>query len=171
VDDLREGEGTRRDDVRPGDGTDAVTLPDLRAPALEVRARIRPDGGPCGLRLRRPGDGEVVVALRLLPDSGTLEVTGRSHPVDLRPGEPPVPARSEVREETTRVPLPGERDRAIEIRLFWDRSLLELFVDGGREVCTRVMATRGEPVEVEAFSEKDPARFDRLEGWPLEEIW
>ena len=100
-----------------------------------------------------------------------MEVEGRSWRLGLEPEGPPGAGAGAPRRRVTSFPAklpPGGR---LELRLFWDRSLLELFARDGRDVCTRVMATRGEPVAVEAFAEGGGARVRRLRAWRLQDIW
>lgn len=170
---LRKGEG---DEARDRALAETMRVGGVDGPCLEVRATLAPrDSVACGLRLVRAGDGAPVATIRWRPGGedgdGRLEVEGRSWPLDLAPDRPPEPGVGEARPEVTRFPAPLPADGVLELRLFWDRSLLELFARDGRDVCTRVLAAEGEPVAVEAFAEGGTARLVRLRAWELEEIW
>lgn len=152
------------------DGTAAA----VEGPCLEARATLRPTaGGAVGLRVVRAGGRPLAtVRYRAAADGrGRLEVEGESWPLDLDPHAAPEAGRGEARPETTTFPLAVGPDDPLELRLFWDRSLLELFLQGGREVCTRVIAGGGEPVSVEPFAEGATARVETLRVWVLGEVW
>lgn len=170
---LREGTGAELRD-RPLDATTRVD--GVEGPCLEVRASLVPgDASACGLRLVRCSDGEPVATVRWRAGrdagEGRLEVEGRSWGLELAPDRPPRGGIGDARPCVTRFPAPLPDDGRLELRLFWDRSLLELFARDGRDVCTRVLATAGEPVAVEAFAGGGVARLARLRAWELEEIW
>lgn len=161
------------------DGSLAVGPP---AASLEVRAVVAlREARAWGLRLRRAADGETVATVRLEAGREAGDATGRplrariegrTLRFRLRAGEPPAAGAGAGRPAVTEIPLPATRpDDAVEVRAFWDRSLLEVFLDGGREACTLVLDARGEPVRAEAFAEGGAARARALEAWPLEAIW
>lgn len=58
------------------------------------------------------------------------------------------------------------------LRLIWDRSMAELFLDDGRTVCTRTLVgATGGPVLVEWFARRGGIHVDRCSLWPLDGIW
>lgn len=68
--------------------------------------------------------------------------------------------------------LPATTDGRHRLRLFWDRSVAELFVDDGRRVCTRVIdAASGAPVRVEWFCREGSLEVGHCTVWPLAGIW
>jgi beta-fructofuranosidase len=68
--------------------------------------------------------------------------------------------------------LPDMADGRHRFRLFWDRSIAELFVDDGRRVCTRVVDTAsGAPVCVEWFCGEGRLEVESSTSWPLAGIW
>lgn len=121
------------------------------ARSFDLEAAVRQSGGRGGLRLVDAASDEPVLEL-------SLDVTeapgGRA---DLGGGG---------------FGLPDSVDGTHHLRLVWDRSVAELFVDDGRRVCTRVVdSATGEPVRVEWFAAD--GRFEVLRStiWPLEPIW
>lgn len=86
------------------------------------------------------------VALRRVPGGHVLEVGGLRAPLPSTPG-------------------------GVELTIFWDRSVLEVFASGGRLVCTRVFESAGEPRVPELFAEEGSARFESVRAWPLRGIW
>ena len=112
----------------------------------EIKVAVRPDGcGNCGLRLARGVDRAADVVIDL--DGDTLNVAG------------------------TEVPDVLGEDHAVDLHLFLDRSVLEVFVNGGRQTVTKVV--QAEPVEVQpqVFAEGGPAEFGGLDAWQVDSIW
>ncbi|MFW6089915.1 MAG: GH32 C-terminal domain-containing protein, partial [Gemmatimonadota bacterium] len=69
-------------------------------------------------------------------------------------------------------PLHAASSGGRQLRLIWDRSMAELFVDDGRQVCTRVIeGATGGPVIVEWFARHGRVHVDRCSTWPLDGIW
>lgn len=158
---------------RGAPGSDPESVPGLRSSTLEARAQLAggeddPLDGVSGLRL--VDGGRRVASVRWLPSEGVVEVAGLRFPEPGREPGPPAPAGAPARWESTLVPVDESARGAVEVHLFWDRSVLEVFIGGGREVCTLVLDTRGQPVELEAFAEGG-ARRPSVRAWPLEEIW
>lgn len=150
-----------------------MALEGLTAPCLEVRASLRPGSAPtCGLRLLRADDREPLVTVRWRDGSGggRIEVEGNSWELPLHLGEA---SRREVGSSQPRVTAfpAAPVDGRLELRLVWDRSLLELFAREGRDACTRVIDGRGDPVMVDAFAAGGDARLERLHAWRLREVW
>lgn len=59
----------------------------------------------------------------------------------------------------------------LDLRIFLDKSLLEVFAAGGREAVTRVVDYLGSEVRAELFSEGGPARLVSAEVWNLKPAW
>jgi hypothetical protein len=127
----------------------AVSIEGVRAPAVEVDVVLRPPSdGSCGVRLRGVSTGRIHVEARVGRPRGWVELGGIAF--EHRPG------------------CSAERG----LHLFWDRTVAELFLDGGRDVCTWVDgAATGEPVTVELFSDGGAGRIERAEAWELDAIW
>lgn len=143
-----------------GAGAESGPL-DLRASAdaafgpgacsFDLEASVRHATGRGGLRLVDAASGEHVLEL-------SLEFTG--------------PNEGWAELGNCGFQLPDPIDGTHHLRLVWDRSMAELFVDDGRRACTRVVDTaKGDPVRVEWFAAH--ARFDVLRAtiWPLAPIW
>lgn len=143
-------------------GTAAERGPlDLHAPAgarfgsevrsFDLEASVRHTVGRGGLRLVDAASGEHVLELSLefaAPDEGRVELGGCGFE------------------------LPDAVDGMHHLRLVWDRSMAELFVDDGRRACTRVVDTaKGESVRVEWFAAAGCFEVLRATIWPLAPIW
>lgn len=148
----------RREGVETA-GPDWSVRPELTGAQLEMRVRIIPRlGQSVGLRLRRSPDGqeETVVSydrwLGLLTidrhrsslDPTTLRVP-RVLPLKLAPGEP------------------------LDLHLFLDRSVLEVFANGGLSLTARLYPTRPDATGLELFS-NGPARVEELDVWEMKGI-
>jgi beta-fructofuranosidase len=117
-----------------------------RGSRLELRARIRWQGARRG-GLRLTFRGEFETAIEFCNDGHRARVTGQ---------------------EFDAVPSADGLTRLV---AFFDCSLLEVFVDDGRRVCTRVLATGGVGPSIVAYAEGGVARFEALDVWRLESIW
>lgn len=98
-----------------------------------------------GVKLRRSPDGSRAVLVQ--HDGTTLEVAGVKLPLSLQ-----APARR------------------FQLRLFLDKSVLEVYVNDGQECVTRVMEAREEDTAVEWFARGGSAVVS-IEAWPLRPIW
>lgn len=184
--------GPCREVGRAGDGDvlslhrESRRIEDVSGRQLEVRARLRGEvGARLGLRLLREADGRPAAELAWRPAEGELDVTGRVYPLDPARGGIPEASGEAPREETVRVPAsaraPAGREEPagtrpdaapqLDLHLFLDRSVLELFADDGRACCTRILATGGEPMALEAFAEGGAGHLPELRAWALEGIW
>ncbi|MCK5448957.1 MAG: glycoside hydrolase family 32 protein [Gemmatimonadetes bacterium] len=146
---LRGHEWSRADEWRLENRSELVGL--VGVPSLEVDVWLTPvDCARCGLRLRGVRTGRTLVEATISGNGRSVELGG-------------------VAFETAWAAGVGGTRR---LHLFWDRTVAELFVDGGRDVCTRVMeAAGGEAAEVEVFAEGGVATVQRLDAWELKAIW
>ncbi len=121
----------------------------MKAPsdAIEMRIRLSPGNAKlCGLRLRRSDDGSRSVPITYSGD--TLDVAGTK--LTIKP--PPM-------------------DDALTLRIFLDRSLLEVYTHDGR-VVTRVLADyRAEDRGIEFFASGGWATFWTCDLWPMTSAW
>ncbi len=122
-------------------------LPGVSGDMLEVQARFRPGSArTVGLKLRPEGREDGAIALRLT--GAELDVAG------------------------TRVPDALSADGTLKLHLFFDRSVLEVFIDGGRKSVTKVAyPLEGEDLVVEAFAEDGAAEVVSLAAWTMKSIW
>lgn len=187
---LPELEGLRREhaEVEPGTevGSRALVVPGPGWPQAEVRTVLEPgEAAACGLRLRAPGAERAAAVLRWRPAAGRVELEAEVHALRLQVDGPPasgvgtervrrvleLPAGSSTRTVGGANDPAGDAERALELRLFRDRSILEVFVGGGAAVCTEVLADGGGPLRVEAFAEGGTARARELTVWEMSSIW
>ena len=114
---------------------------------LEVLARFAVgDAKRFGLRLRPGGGQEGVVELAC--DGKTLDAAGTQVPDVVDP----------------------ER-KTVTLHLFFDKSVMELFVNGGRKAVSRVVYPGSRDLRVELFSENGSVTVTSAEAWELGSIW
>lgn len=118
-----------------------------RGDTLEILARFAPgDAKAFGLKVRRSDDGNSAVTFRY--DGKVLDVAG------------------------TKVPLKLDKDQGIlTLHVFLDKSLMEVFVNGGREAVTRVIHPGQKDLGIEVFAEGGTARLKSMDVWKMKSIW
>jgi hypothetical protein len=122
-------------------------LPAPVAPALELRLRVAASDARVELRLVDDATDRPLLLVALGPGE-RAEVGGIGFDVSRLAG--------------------GTR----ELRLFWDRSLAEAFLDGGLRACTRVVDDApGGAVRAELRAVGEGARLLSAEAWELAPIW
>jgi beta-fructofuranosidase len=65
----------------------------------------------------------------------------------------------------------GSGHKSLKLRIFFDRSVLEVFVNDGEQVVTRVVYPGDKPLVVSVFSEGGATRVKSLEAWPMKSAW
>ena len=134
----------------------SMVVPGVSGDALEIQATLRLEppeesglrmkkAAAAGLRVRSSGDGHRGVEIRW--DGARLSVAGCS------------------------VDLPAEVGSELTLDIFLDKSLLEVFANGGRVAMTRVVHAPAEDLAVEVFSEQGTTYVDRIDVWKMKGIW
>lgn len=112
--------------------------------ALEALAALEVgSGGEAGIRLRGCSDGREIALIRCA--GGLVEVAGAS------------------------APLPPDCPSTVTLRIFMDRSVVEVFVQGG-PCLTRVIDSSGAAIALERFA-RGNASVTSLQTWELKRIW
>jgi beta-fructofuranosidase len=110
---------------------------------LEILAVFDPgDAKAVGLNVRRSEDGSRAVTIRC--DGRTLDVAGTMAPLQL-----------------------GSDERTLTLHIFLDRSLMEIFANGGRECVTKVIHTEEHDLGLEVFTIGGGATVRALDVWRL----
>jgi len=118
---------------------------DIKGDALEIKAVFENvDKGSSGLRIRRSDDGARALDIRCRRDG--VDVFG------------------------TRVPiaLEGEK-KVVSVHVFLDKSIVEVFVNGGRKTAARVVYPPAGDLGVEAFA--DGKASASVDVWKMKSIW
>ncbi|MFV1967271.1 MAG: glycoside hydrolase family 32 protein [Pirellulaceae bacterium] len=150
-----------RSDIRlPKD--EPISLEDIRGDRLEIAATF--EGGDAksyGLNVRCSADGKQQTRIIYDPQSASLSIdisqssdspavvdrSGQVLPLELRPGEP------------------------LKLRVFIDRSVLEVFANGRQCVTKRIYPDRPDSLGVEAFAIGADATLQSLDGWDMAPVW
>jgi beta-fructofuranosidase len=140
--------------------------PGVRGNTLEIIATFPPPTGPLALRLCRSAQGESTrlvqgeeeTLLRYDPQTQALSVD-RTHASN----DPAT--QHDVRSDTVRL-APGE---ALQLRVFIDRSVIEVFANGGVALSSRIYPTRADSLGLAVEAERG-GRVT-LDVWEMEDIW
>jgi beta-fructofuranosidase len=142
---------------QPGD---ANPLAELRGGSLEIEAVLEPAGATAfGLTWGEPGCGPLAAvgcaSLRCDVTAGTITLgSTASSNASLQPWHT--------------APLPAG---PVRLRVFIDRSVVEVFVDDRTVLSARVYPERPEGMEVELLAEGGAVRVMALDGWQMNSIW
>jgi len=127
--------------------SESKTIEGVGGDTLEVRAEfVAGDAKKFGLRLcpRGTEDG----AFELACDGRTLDAAG------------------------TRVPdVLDQQRKTVTLHLFFDKSVMELFVNGGRRTVTRVVYPGARDLKVEFFSQDGSTTVKSADAWEIGSIW
>ena len=149
------------EDIALAPGADE-SLADAGGDCLEILVQLEPGAGAeVGLKLRRsPGDEEYTRVM--IQQAQQRVVIKRDHAsLDVETDRDPCAAPISV--------APGE---AVTLYLFLDRSVMEVFADGGRtNLASRIYPTRPDSLGISLFSRGGPARVKSLDVWTMGSIW
>ena len=122
----------------------------VRGDTLEILAVVEPDDAKaCGLKVRCGNDGSRGVEIRY---------DGRMLTLNL--------------DRVTEVPLElGRGENALELRVFLDKSVMEIFANGGRMSASRVIYPPREDRALALFAEGGTATVRSLDVWQMKHIW
>ncbi len=122
-------------------------LDGVRGDTLEILAKFEPgDAKSFGLDVRRSDDGKSAVTLRY--DGRAVNVAGTNVPLELAEGED-----------------------TLDLHVFLDRSVMEVFINGGRRCVTRVVYPGAEDQGVRVFSQGGKTRIKSIDVWQIKSIW
>jgi beta-fructofuranosidase len=114
---------------------------------IEVAAEFSPgDAKAFGLKLRSSDDGQEAITLRYA--DGSLNVAGTEVPLKLEGG-----------------------NKTLKIQVFLDRSVMEVFINGGQTAVTRVEYPGEEDLGIGVFAEGGKATLESLDVWQMKSIW
>ncbi len=138
-----------------------VTLREVKGDCLEIIIDLDPGSSErCGLIVRRTRDGSEETRVFYDRAGGYLAIdTERSSKSE------------EVITGVDRTALRLEEDNALKLRLFLDRSVLELFANNRTYLSGRVYPTDPEALGVALFAEGGSARVRSMDIWQMRSIW
>lgn len=136
-------------------------LGNLRGDRLELVVEFQAGGADqFGLKLRRsPGGDEETL---LVYDRAARALLVRRD----KSSQDPAAAK-----DPCSMPLDLSDDGRLRLRVFLDRSVLEIFTEDGRCLTTRVYPSRPDGLGIDAFAIGGAAKVASLEAWEMESIW
>ena len=151
-----------------------VLLEEIAGDSIEMIARIDPGAArEVSIDVLRSPDGAETTSLRYLKNGGTVKSKGPEtwHDIvildigrsSLLPDVLPRPP------ETANFKL-GE-DEVLELRIFVDRGIVELFANGRRHLAVRVHPGREDSVGVSIRAQGGEATLRSLDAWRMRSIW
>jgi sucrose-6-phosphate hydrolase SacC (GH32 family) len=150
-------------------------LPGIRGDMLEIRARIRPAAtGRFGIVLRRTPDAAERTPIWIDPTNRTLTADISNSTLNPRARwTNPRPASLEnapqndryVTEQTAPLDLaPGE---PVDLRVFIDKSIIEVFVNDRQCLTQRIYPTRPDAQGISLIAEGPPITVETLQSWTM----
>jgi beta-fructofuranosidase len=153
--------------VMPGE---PVRLDDVRGDSLELDLTIRPCGAACfGLKVRCSPDGEEETSIWCDPGTGILRIDLAKSSLDpdvayrtfvMKPGDNPLVSVQEAPFALS----PGE---PLRLRVFLDRSILEVFANRRQCLTQRIYPMRADSLDILLVSQGGEIEVESLEAWDM----
>lgn len=133
----------------------------VKGDALEIDTTLSAGGAErMGLVVRRSPGGEEQTRIVYDAKAGILSIDRAHSSTD------PTAAK-----DTRSAPLKLATGEDLNLRVFVDRSVLEVFANGRTCLTSRIYPSRADSVGVDAFAEGGPARIVTLDAWAMKPIW
>ena len=138
-----------------------VPLPEVRGDCLEIELEIEPGAGAeCGLKVRCAPDGSEQTRVSLAPDPPAIRIDfAQASLRDDLEYRPDLTAQS--------APFAVQPGQPVTLRIFLDRSVLEVFAGDQRYLAQRIYPTRADALQVKLFSRGGAAVVRRLRAWQM----
>ena len=151
----------RWSDLDLSDGSDWL-LDGVAGDSLEIIAQFELSGaGEFGLTLRASPDGQESTRLVVQPAERQIVIQRDHSSLDDQVDRAPCMA-----------PIRAATNGTITLHVFLDRSVLEVFVDGGlSSLAARIYPTRRDSIGLGLFSRGGGVHLKSLDVWRLESIW
>lgn len=167
---LRTNPRSRRHiSVSPGS---AVHLDEMRGDSLELELTIRPGNATrFGLKVRSSPGGEEETAIWCEPEAGRLwldmaksslshDVKYRTYAMNIKGGDNPVVTAQEA-------PFVLAAGESLQLRVFLDRSILEIFANRRQCLTQRIYPTRPDSLEIALVSEGGTCTVESVHAWDM----
>jgi len=167
--------GRVHENVRLG-ADEQRTLDDIRGDCLELAVTIEPgDAKEFGVSVRCTPDGAEQTGIVCVPRDKKLKIDVSQSTLDPKIVYPYYrdAKRSERLPESERTvtaqaaPFELADGEALQLRIFLDRSVLEVFANGRQCITHRIHPTRSDSLGVALFSRGGSAKFPRVEAWEM----
>ena len=146
-------------------------LGDIKGDCLELALEIEPGSAKqVGLKVRRSPGGEEETVISYDPAARTLslDVTKSSLSKDVRYGWPsPFNVTGGADERVQKAPLELREGEPLKLRVFLDRSIVEVFANGRQCVTQRIYPSRDDALGVSLFSQGGRAKAKSLDAWDM----
>ncbi|WP_419193800.1 sulfatase-like hydrolase/transferase [Novipirellula herctigrandis] len=151
-----------------------VVLDNVKGNAMEIVANFAPQfGQTIELNVLRSPDGEEVTRIQCFRDRGMRILGNRTEPPTVVSidssrstiagdviGRPP---------ETAQVDMPS--NEPLKLRVFIDRSIVEVFINGRQCLTARVYPDRNDSLDVSLRSQGNDAKLMSLDAWQMKNIY
>ena len=165
----------RYDNIRlAADST--LALDDVRGDCLEIKATLQPAGGrQFGIKLRCSPEGSEQTAVFFDASCGRLKVDVNKSTLDQSIRYPyyrNTKALDRLPEETRFVgvqeaPFALDAGEALNLHIFLDRSVIEVFANNRQCITQRIYPTRPDSVDVALFSNGGSTECESFEAWEM----
>jgi sucrose-6-phosphate hydrolase SacC (GH32 family) len=151
-----------------------AALPGVEGDCLELAVEIEPgDAREVGLVVRRSPGGEERTAVVYDPQRSVLHIDGSRSTLD--PACPPRRCMNDVRRppaveegiDEPEPPLALAPGEPLALRLFLDRSVLEVFANGRQAIAHRLYPSRADSVGTAVFARGGSCRVRSVRAWHL----
>ena len=173
----------RKKNEIPIDGDADIIVPDARGDCLELAIEIElRTADECGLKVRCSPDGMEQTVISYRHSAGKLVIDTRKSSLRddiLQPwprpwatlfSDPVKYEKSTKHIQIQEAPFRLEAGERLQLRVFLDRSILEVFANRRQCVTQRLYPSRSDSVDVVLFSRGGAARFISVEAWEMDSI-
>jgi beta-fructofuranosidase len=138
-----------------------IDLPDIGGDTLELLVELVPArDGRCGIVVRRSPDGAEQTQIAYDAALRQLVVDRSRSSLDLTTDQ-----------NLQAAPLALGPDEPLRLRIFLDRSVLEVFANGRVSITSRIYPTRADSLGVALLAEGGDAYLNALDAWQVRPIW
>lgn len=152
-----------------------ISLDDVRGDGLELKLEMKPSGArELGVKIRRTPDGAEETVIIYDPAAGLLKIDVSKSTLDPEIRyrtwcitKPLDAADADRRVSVQEAPLKLNPGEPLRLRIFLDRSMLEVFANGRQCLTQRLWPTRRDALGVSLFSRGGETQVDSLEAWDM----
>ena len=145
------------------------TVREIRGDCLEIQVEMESAGAEqFGLAVRCSPDG--AEQTKIIYDAAAKQLKIDGHQSSLVLGERPrVPflPEEEKKIHVQAAPFELSPGEPLRLRVFLDRSIVEVFVNGRQSLTQRIYPTRGDSLDVRVFSAGGSAKVNFIEAWEM----
>lgn len=148
-------------------------LPEVRGDCMELALEFESQGPAAfGLKVRCAPDGSEGTTISLSFEQQTVQIDYRKaslrHDLVYSPDLPYGETQQGPRVQEA--PFDFKQGERVKLRVFLDRSVLELFAGDRRYMAQRIFPSRPDSLDVRLFSRGGPTRVRRLRAWQMKAI-